>query len=70
MLGPVVGQMIYSVTNYNFGLTFYLFAAVITPFLLLAAFVLPNSLNKRQGGGVASVPHGEGGFIPKEGDNA
>ncbi len=67
MLGPVVGQMIYSITNYDFGLTFFIFAALITPFMLLAAFLLPNSLNKRQGVQAASVPHGEGGIMPKEG---
>jgi len=47
MLGPVVGQMIYSGTKYNFGLTFYIFAGILTPFMLLALFLLPLSLNKR-----------------------
>jgi MFS family permease len=55
MLGPVVGQMIYSITNYDFGLTFFIFAALITPFMLLAVFILPNSLNQRQYGPVARV---------------
>lgn len=47
MLGPVVGQMIYTGTNYDFGLTFYIFAGILTPFMLLALFLLPRSLNKR-----------------------
>lgn len=47
MLGPVVGQMIYSGTKYNFGLTFYIFAGILIPFMLLALFLLPQSLNKK-----------------------
>ena len=47
MLGPVVGQMIYSGTDYNFGLTFYIFAGILTPFMLIALFLLPNSLNRK-----------------------
>jgi hypothetical protein len=47
MLGPVVGQIIYSGTNYNFGWTFYIFAGILTPFMLMAFFLLPKSLNKR-----------------------
>ena len=47
MLGPVVGQMIYSGTKYDFGLTFYIFAGILTPFMLLALFLLPHSLNRR-----------------------
>ena len=47
MLGPVVGQMIYSGTKYDFGLTFYIFAGILTPFMLLALFLLPRSLNRR-----------------------
>ena len=47
MMGPVVGQVIYSGTNYNFGLTFFIFASILTPFMLNALFMLPRSLNKR-----------------------
>ena len=47
MLGPVVGQIIYSGTKYDFGLTFYIFAGILTPFMLLALFLLPHSLNRR-----------------------
>jgi hypothetical protein len=63
MLGPVVGQMIFSITRYNFGLTFYIFSGLIAPFMILAWMVLPSTLNKRQQNGAGSVPHGEGGFI-------
>ncbi len=47
MLGPVVGQVIYTGTKYDFGLTFYIFAGIIAPFMLLALFMLPRSLNKK-----------------------
>ncbi len=50
MLGPVVGQMIYTGTKYDFGLTFYIFAGILTPFMFLAIFFLPRSLNKRTQG--------------------
>ena len=63
MLGPVVGQMIFSITRYNFGLTFYIFSGLIAPFMILAWVVLPSSLNKRQQNGAGSVPPGEGGLI-------
>jgi hypothetical protein len=64
MLGPVVGQLIYSLTKYNFGLTFYIFSALIVPFMVLAWVVLPNSLNKKQqGAGAGPIPHGEGGVV-------
>jgi MFS family permease len=47
MAGPVVGQFIYSATDYKFGVTFYIFSGIIFPFMLLALFLLPNSLNRR-----------------------
>ena len=68
MLGPVVGQLIYSVTSYNFGLTFYIFSVFIAPFMILAWVALPNSLNDRQQGGTPTVAHGEGGFIAESKD--
>jgi Na+/pantothenate symporter len=47
MLGPALAQIIYTGTNYNFGLTFYIIAGIITLFMFLALFLLPNTLNKR-----------------------
>ena len=63
MLGPVVGQIIFSITRYNFGLTFYIFSGLIAPFMVLAWVVLPSSLNKRQQNGAGCGPPGEAGLI-------
>jgi hypothetical protein len=43
MLGPVIGVLIYSYSNFE--LTFYMFAGFLFLGMLLILFVIPNSLN-------------------------
>lgn len=50
MLGPILGQIIYSMTGYDFFWTFILFSGVIACFMINAFINLPNTLNlKREG---------------------
>jgi MFS family permease len=47
MLGPIFGQIIFSLTRYNFCETFFIFASFISLFMILAWIILPESLNKQ-----------------------
>jgi MFS family permease len=47
MLGPIFGQIIFSLTGYSFCETFFIFATFISLFMILAWIILPESLNKQ-----------------------
>lgn len=50
MLGPFLGQAIYSAIDFEF--TFYVFAGIIAPFMVLCFFWIPQSLNRGKVNGV------------------
>lgn len=43
MLGPVLGQALYTLVNYE--LTFYIFAIFLTTAMLVLLIVIPNHIN-------------------------
>jgi MFS family permease len=47
MLGPIFGQIIFSLTGHSFCATFFIFAIFISLFMILAWIILPESLNKK-----------------------
>ena len=42
-MGPLVGQWIYGVLSFQW--TFYTFAGILTPFMILVIFMIPKVLN-------------------------
>lgn len=43
MLGPVLGQALYSLVNYEN--TFYIFGAVLSIAMIIVVVVIPNNIN-------------------------
>lgn len=75
MLGPVLGQLIYSGVGY--APTFYIFAGILSVSLIIVIIIIPGHLNKvafddsKQGSMVESI--GEDGnkivsYVPSEGN--
>lgn len=45
-MGPLVGQWIYGVLSFQW--TFYAFAGILTPFMILVIFMIPKELNHNE----------------------